>query len=142
MPNKKQVEKFVKCQRSIHLYKGLQDAFKDVLIKIPDDQYRKITKNLFIISLHSPGGLGQAMFFPNPNGEFKIIEIPYDKTMPKDVMRYVVAHEIGHICNGYMFPKKEETWEMLEARADAHALSLGFPKTKKIKNWYNALRSK
>jgi len=137
LPTRAQVEKFVKSQRSIHLYKEIQKAFKDVLIKIPDKNYRNITKNLLVLSLHVPGGYGQAMFFPNPKGEFKIIEMPYYKKMPKDVMRYIVAHECGHINNGYLFPKKGETWELLEDRADKFAEEWGFPKTEKIKEWYS-----
>ena len=111
----------------------------DVLFALPDKVYRKLTKNLIIMALHKTA-LGQAMFFPNPKGDFKILEFVYNKKTPLNVQQYVVAHELGHLMYGQLFPKKGHTWKMLEKKADIWAEKWGFPKTKKIKAWMEKKR--
>jgi len=128
------VTAFVKSQRSIHLYKNLQTALIDVLSVLPNETYRNLTKNLIILALHKTA-LGQAMFFPALKGSFKIIEFVYDKKIPMDVLKYVSAHELGHLMYGQLFPKKGHTWNMLEGKADVWAAKWGFPRNKKIKAW-------
>ena len=76
MVSKKEVDKFVKSQESIHLYSKMQKALTDVLLKFPNKDFYKVTKNLQIISVQE-GIIGQGMVFPNPKGKFKIISIVY-----------------------------------------------------------------
>jgi hypothetical protein len=134
-----EVVKFLKGQRSIHLYKNLQIALADVLSAMPDKNYRYLTENLIIIALHKTA-LGQAMFFPNPKGEIKLIEFHYRKELPLEVLRYVAAHELGHLMYGQLMPKKGHTWDNLEGWADEWAKEWGFSKTKKIKTKLARLR--
>ena len=111
----------------------------DVLSALPDRTYKSLTKNLIVMALHRTA-LGQAMFFPQFNGDFKIIEFVYDKKIPSDVLRYVCAHELGHLMYGQLFPKKDDTWETLEEKADSWAATWGFSKTKGIKLWIEKKR--
>lgn len=139
MATRAEVVRFLKGQRSIHLYKNLQIALADVLSAVPDKTYRYLTKNLIIIALHKTA-LGQAMFFPNPKGEIKLIEFHYRKELPLEVLQYVAAHELGHLMYGQLMPKKGHTWPNLEGWADDWAKKWGFPKTKKIKRALEKLR--
>lgn len=43
----------------MQFYKKIQNALKDVLLAMPDTDYRKVTKNLIIMALHE-GALGGA----------------------------------------------------------------------------------
>lgn len=139
MATRAEVNKFVKSQRSIHLYKNLQIALADVLYALPDKTYRKLTKRLIVVALH-PQPIGQAMFFPNPKGEIKLIEINYEKNIPLTYMRYVVAHELGHLMYGQLFPKKGHSWKLLEKKADSWAEKWGFPETEKMAKWSSKRR--
>ena len=139
MATRAEVVRFLKGQRSIHLYKNLQIALADVLSAMSDKNYRYLTKNLIIIALHKTA-LGQAMFFPNPKGEIKLIEFHYRKELPLDSLSYVVAHELGHLMYGQLMPKKGYTWGNLEGWADERAKEWGFPKTKEIKRKLDRLR--
>lgn len=134
MVTKKQVEKFVKSQESIHLYKKMQDALTDVLLAMPDKDYKKVTKNLYILSLQE-GIIGQGMIFNNPKGKFKIISIVYVPKMPKDILRFIIAHELGHIHQERHKLKKGEYKYALEIYANKKATEWGFPPSKKIWKW-------
>ena len=132
MPSQKEVNKFIKSQKSIQFYKKVQKALSYVLLKMSNEDYKKITKNLILMILHE-GALGQVMHFPPIKSKFKILQITFPKKIPIDVLRFVLAHELGHV-------KQNRNWEeeddmRLEENADKTAEEWGFPKTKKISRW-------
>tara|TARA_Y100000310_G_C20613578_1_gene779361 strand:+ start:181 stop:642 length:462 start_codon:yes stop_codon:yes gene_type:complete len=134
MATKKDVEKFVSSQESIHLYKKMQDALTEVLLNLPDGDYKKVTKNLHIMSLQE-GIIGQGMVFNNPKGKFSIVSIVYVPKMPMNVLKFIIAHELGHIHLGrHKLRRGEEEWS-LEEYANKMASRWGFPVTKEIWEW-------
>ena len=134
MVSKKEVDKFVKSQESIHLYSKMQKALTDVLLKFPNKDFYKVTKNLQIISVQE-GIIGQGMVFPNPKGKFKIISIVYIPKIPLNVLRFIIAHELGHIHHGrHKIVKGEDNWA-LERYANKMTKEWGFPPTKNIWDW-------
>jgi Zn-dependent peptidase ImmA (M78 family) len=96
---------------------------------MPREDFKSLTKNLIIVALHE-GVLGQMMHFPNPKGKFKIIQLTIPNGIPIDVLRFVVAHELGHATQGRNW--KEGDGNKLEIDADKKALAWGFKRTKKI----------
>ena len=134
MVSKKEVEKFVKSQESLQFYQKMQKALIDVLLKLPNDDFYKVTKNLYVMSVQE-GIIGQGMIFPNPKGKFKVINILYIPKIPIDVLRFIIAHELGHIHQGRHNTKKGENDWVLEKYANQMAKSWGFPPNKKIWSW-------
>lgn len=130
MVSKKQVDKFVKSQESIQFYKKIQKALTEVLLAMPNEDFLKVTKNLKILSLQE-GIIGQAMVFPSSKGKFKVISIVYVPKMPMDVLKFIIAHELGHINKGRHNTKKGEDIYVLEKHANKMAKKWGFPPTEK-----------
>ena len=134
MPSKKEITNFVKSQESIQFYKKIQKALIDVLSNMSDKDYHKVTKNLHILSLQE-GIIGQGMIFPNPKGKFKIISIVYVPKMPMNVLKFIIAHELGHIHQGRHKLKKGEETYALEKYANAKAREWNYSPKKEIWNW-------
>ncbi len=136
-PTKKEVKDFMKSQQSLQFYKRTKKAFEDVFSDMPKEDFLLLTKNLIIVALHE-GVLGQMMHFPNPKGKFKIMQMTIPNGIPIDVLRFVVAHELGHATQGRNWRKSDGN--KLEIDADKKAAEWGFKRTKKIdsfikKNW-------
>ena len=132
MATQNEVKKFVKSQPSIRFYKSVQAALAKVLLAMSDKDYKKATKNLFIAALHE-GSLGQALHFQNPKGKFKILQLTFPRTIPQNVLEFVIAHELGHVMQGRNWqPSDKMNFEM---GADAYAAKIGFIKTKSIARW-------
>ncbi|MBU1245884.1 MAG: hypothetical protein ABIJ20_04900 [Nanoarchaeota archaeon] len=134
MVSKKQVNKFVKSQESIQFYKKIQGALTEVLQAMPNEDFHKVTKNLKIISLQE-GIIGQAMVFPNSKGKFKVVSIVYVPKIPMNVLKFIIAHELGHIHQGRHNTKKGENIYILEKHANKMAKKWGFPPTEKTWEW-------
>lgn len=132
MPTEKQVDAFVAKQKSIQFYKKVQVALKDVLLAMPDKEYRVATKNLIMVVLHE-GALGQVMHFPESKTKFQVMQLTFPKKIPLAAMRFVVAHEFGHVMQGRNW--QDGDGMSLEEDADAWATKWGFKKTKKIAEW-------
>jgi len=132
MPSQREVNEFVKSQKSIQFYKKVQKALKEVLSKMPNSDYRKITKNLILMVLHE-GALGQVMHFKPMKSKFKILQLTFPKKIPIDVLRFVIAHELGHVKQGRNW--QEGDGMRLEEDADKTAENWGFTKTKKVAKW-------
>ena len=132
MPSQKEVNEFIKSQKSIQFYKKVQKALKDVLSKMPEKDYQYVTKNLILMVLHE-GALGQVMHFPPKKSKFKIFQLTFPKKIPIDVLRFVIAHELGHVKQGRNW--KEGDGMRLEEDADKTAEQWGFLKTKKVEKW-------
>jgi hypothetical protein len=139
MAIKKEVNKFIKSQQSLQFYKKTQRAFVDVFLALPDKDYRIATKNLIIVALHE-GVLGQMMHFSNFNGKFKVMQLTIPQNIPISVLRFVIAHEVGHAIQGRNWKKKDA--KKLEINADKYAEKWGFIRTKLVdkyikKHWKN-----
>ena len=132
MPSKRDVNKFIKAQKSIQGYKKVQTAFREVLLSMSNKDFKKVTKNLILMVLHE-GALGQVMHFSKIKGKFKILQLTFPKKIPISVLKFVIAHELGHVL-------QERNWKKgygmkLEKETDERAESLGFTKTKTIAKW-------
>ncbi len=125
------IDIFIKSQKSIHLYKNVQRALKDVLSKLSDKEFKLLTKDLIIVALHE-GALAQVMHF-NKIGNFKIMQLIIPKNIPFNVLKFVIAHELGHVKQNRNWQKNDGS--KLEIDADDYASSIGFPKTKDINKW-------
>lgn len=129
MATKKEVNNFIKSQQSLQFYKKTQGACTDVLLALPGEDYRTVTKNLIIVALHE-GVLGQMMHFPNFNGKFKVMQLTIPQNTPISVLRFVIAHEFGHAMQGRNWEKKDG--RKLEINADEYAEKWGFARTKLV----------
>jgi hypothetical protein len=52
MISKEKVKKFIESQQSIQFYQKVKNAFYDVLIDMPEEQFEIVTDNLIIMALH------------------------------------------------------------------------------------------
>jgi len=134
MVSKKEVSKFVKSQESIQFYKKIQKALTEVLLGMSNEDFKKVTKNLKILSLQE-GIIGQAMVFPKSKEKFKVVSIVYVPKMPMNVLKFIIAHELGHIHKGRHNTKKGEDIYSLEKHANKMAKEWGFQPTEKIWKW-------
>ena len=130
MTTKKEVETFVRSQKSIQFYKKVQVALKDVLLKMPLSDFKKV-KNTELMVLHE-GALAQVMHF-SKKSKFQIIQITFPKKIPINVLRFVIAHEFGHVLQGRNWKKSDGS--KLETDADNYAEKIGFKRTKQIHSW-------
>ncbi|MBW3023101.1 hypothetical protein KY308_03280 [Candidatus Woesearchaeota archaeon] len=137
MASKKEVIKFVKSQKSIQFYKKVQDALVDVFLAMPDQDFRKATKNLILMVLHE-GALGQVMHFSPSKKRFRVLQLTFPKKIPISVLRYVIAHELGHVMQGRNWKKSDGM--KLEKDADKTSENWGFPKTTNINKWIDRHR--
>ncbi|MDP1718949.1 MAG: hypothetical protein Q8L24_00805 [bacterium] len=126
---KKEVNKFVKFQQSLQFYDKTKAALKEVLLVLPKNEYRIITDNLLIVALHE-GVIGQVMHFPKARNGCKIMQLNIPFGIPMSVLKFVIAHELGHVFQGRNWKKNDR--DLLEANADASATRWGFPRTKPI----------
>lgn len=136
MVSKKEIDKFIKLQRTFTAkgpeYKKTQKALRDVLSAIPNEDFKQVTDNLILTVLHR-SALGQVMHFPPRKKKFEIVQLTVPKDMPIYVLRWVIAHEFGHVMQGRNW--KRGDGETLEEDANRRAVEWGFTKNKKIKDW-------
>ena len=127
-----EITRYVTSQKSLHLYSELQQAFIEVLGALPEKQFRNIEKNLIVMAFHQ-GIVGQVMHFEPREENFIVMQLYIPNDIPPEVLRYVVAHELGHAMQGRNW---EETDGMdLEDDATEFAGKIGFPKTEAIAKW-------
>ena len=129
---------YVESQKSLHLYKELKDALIDVLCKLPKEQFAYIRENLIIMAFHQ-GTVGQVMHFNPRSNKFAVMQLYIPKNMPRDVMRWVVAHELGHVMQKRNWIESDGMG--LEDEATDFAKKIGYPKTEAISNWLDAEKS-
>lgn len=79
------------------------------------------------------GALGQVMHFPPSKESFHIVQLTIPKSMPIKVMRYVIAHELGHVMQGRNWRKSDGS--KLELDADNRAAQWDFPAHPEYKKW-------
>ena len=130
--HKSEVIDFVESQKSLHLYKNIQEAFVEVLGRLPDKQFEKVKNDLIVMAFHD-GISGQVMHFPAKNSNFAVMQLYIPANMPNDVLRWVIAHELGHVMQARNWQKSDGI--KLEDDATEFAKKLGFTKTKNITKW-------
>lgn len=129
---KAEIIDFVESQKSLRLYKNIQDAFVDVLSNLSREQFVKVRDSLIIMAFHD-GMNGQVMHFDSRKNKFAVMQLYIQTNMPHDVLRWVIAHELGHVMQG-------RNWEVpdgirLEDDATKFAEKIGYPKNKVISEW-------
>lgn len=130
--NKAKIVQYVKSQKSLHLYENIQNAFVEVLGKLPDEQFEEISKKLIVMAFHD-GMNGQVMHFDPRASKFAVMQLYIPKNMPQDILNWVVAHEIGHVMQGRNW--QEADGMSLEEDATAYAKKIGYAKTDRIAKW-------
>ena len=138
MTSKSTINKFIKSQKSIQYYKNVQRALKEVLLRLSNKEYKKATNNLILMVLHE-GALGQVMHFKQKNN-FKIMQLTIPKRIPKNVLKYLIAHELGHVMQGQNWKKRDGL--KLEKDANNFAKKIGFEETKLIFDWIKKHKNK
>ncbi len=136
--NKLEIISFVESQKSLHLYKEVQAAFIDVLSSLPDEKFEIIKNNLIIMAFHE-GKVGQVMHFDARKNKFAVMQLYIPKNMPDNVLRWVVAHELGHVMQQRNWIESDGM--NLEDDATKFAEKIGYPETKMISNWLAAENS-
>ena len=136
MASEREVLAFVRSQKSIQFYRNVQQALAKVLKSMPDQDYRKATKNLILMVLHE-GSLGQVMHFPK-SSEFKVLQLDVPNKIPYKVLVWVIAHELGHVMQGRNWRPGDK--DSLETDASKRASEWGFKKTPEIGAWINRYR--
>lgn len=79
------------------------------------------------------GMVGQVMHFDPRNSKFAVMQLYIPKNMPSDVMRWVVAHELGHVMQKRNWIESDGM--NLEDNATKFAEKIGYPKTESISKW-------
>ncbi|MDZ7786448.1 MAG: hypothetical protein U5L95_05000 [Candidatus Saccharibacteria bacterium] len=133
--SKPKAVKFVESQKSLRLYESIREAFVDVLSKLTDRQLETATSNLIIMAFHD-GMNGQVMHFEPKEDNFAVMQLYIPKNMPSDVLRWVVAHELGHVLQGRNW--EESDGMSLEDDATEFAKKIGYPKTEAVSEWLAA----
>lgn len=133
--NKTEIVEYVSSQKSLHLYENVQDASIDVLSKLSDEQFGEVRNKLIVMAFHD-GMNGQVMHFEPRENKFIVMQLYIPKNMPDDVIRWVIAHELGHVMQGRNW--KDSDGLRLEDDATGFAERIGFLKTESITNWLTA----
>jgi hypothetical protein len=133
--DKSDIEEFVKSQKSLHLYKNIQEAFTDVLSNLSEEQFVNVKNNLIIMAFHE-GVSGQVMHFDTRVSKFAVMQLYIPRDMPTDVLRWVIAHELGHVFQG----RNSEGSDGMRLEDDAtdFAEKIGYPKAQEISEWLAA----
>jgi Zn-dependent peptidase ImmA (M78 family) len=127
-----ELKEYIESQKSLHLYKNIQDACIDVFSKLDPKDLDDIKNNLIIMAFHD-SVYGQVMHFPPRQAKFAVMQLYIPKDMPDDVLRWVIAHELGHVMQGRNWQKSDGS--RLEVDASEFAEKIGYPKTDKISKW-------
>ena len=139
MAKESDVDKFIESQRTFTAqgpeYKKTKEALKEVLLALPDEDFKIATNNLILAVLHEKP-YGQLFHLDPIKGKFKIMQLTIHKNMPISLLKWVIAHELGHAMQGRNW--KEEDSDNLEVDADEWAEKWGFlPLPKEAEEWYN-----
>lgn len=126
------ITEYVNSQKSLHLYANIREACIDVFSRLTAEEFCNIRDNLIIMAFHD-GIYGQVMHFPTRPNKFIVMQLYIPKHMPDDALRWVIAHELGHVMQGRNW--QESDGSSLEADASEFAARIGIPKTDKISKW-------
>lgn len=130
--HKTEINEYINSQQSLHLYQNIRDALFDVLSKLSNEQFEQISIKLIIMAFHD-GMHGQVMHFEPRADRFSVMQLYVPQKMPDDVLRWVIAHEIGHVMQGRNW--RESDGMSLEDNATDFAEKIGFIKTESVIKW-------
>lgn len=143
MVTKVNVDRFIRSQRTFTAqgpeYKKTKRALRDVLLALPDKDYAYVTKNLILSVLHEKP-YGQLMHMKPIKGKFKIMQLTVPKDIPIEILRWVIAHELGHAMQGRNWRKGDGN--KLEIDADERAKRWGFPWPRENESWHKLRRTR
>lgn len=137
MDQRTRAAEYVNGQQSLHLYADVREAFIDVLASLPSDEYEKVTNGLILMVLHE-GAVAQVMHFEPRPTPFKVVQLTTPHNVPGDILRYVIAHELGHVLQGRNW--REEDDQNLEHDANATAARWGYPYTPEVQEYLRKYR--
>lgn len=83
------------------------------------------------------GAIAQAMHFLRTT-KFKILQLTISNKVPSSVLKYVIAHELGHIMQERNWNKKDGM--KLEIDAEEYSKKIGFSRTNFIDKWIKRYR--
>ncbi|PID99417.1 hypothetical protein CSA80_01500 [Candidatus Saccharibacteria bacterium] len=122
------IQSFIESQKSLQYYERLREAIADVLSSVSDNEFERITRNVLIVALHD-GASAQVMHVPPQKEQLAVVQITLHSDATDSHLRYVVAHEFGHVLQGRNW--EESDGDSLEEDAHAWAVSHGFEDTRK-----------
>jgi hypothetical protein len=139
MTDKNKAQAYVDSQRSLHLYKHAREAFVDVLTALPEEDFERVTHNLILTVLHE-GAIAQVMHFEPVPERFRVLQLTIPHDASPETLRWVTAHELGHVLQGRNW--REGDGETLEHDATAQAARWGFEKTTEIEAYLENYRER
>ncbi len=137
MTQKEKALEYVESQRSLHLYELVKQVFIEVLASLPSDDFNSITNNLKLMVLHE-AAIAQVMHFEPQEMSFEVLQLTVPDDMPDSVLKWVIAHELGHVMQKRNW--RDGDGEELETDADARAEKWGYVKTESIKDYLKKRR--
>jgi len=137
MTKNKKAKIYVQSQKSLHLYSHVQDAFVDVLAALSGDEFEYVVNSLELMVLHEQA-IAQVMHFAPKSSSFAVLQLTFYDDMPDSALRWVIAHELGHVLQKRNWI--ESDGENLENDADTRAEKWGFEKTKEIEEYLRKRR--
>lgn len=137
MEHKENVRLYIESQRSLHLYKEAREAFSDVFDALPEEDFEVVTKNLILMIVHE-GAIAQVMHFEPISEKFKVLQMATPHNIPPEALRWVIAHELGHVMQGRNW--QEGDGVSLERDASSWAAKWGFPKTEETEAYIKSYR--
>ena len=139
MTQRDRAEQFIATQQSLQLYDEARNAFVDVLSALPEEDYDEITNNLALMVMHE-GAIAQVMHFEPTTEKYKVLQLTIPHDIFPEALRWVVAHELGHVKQGRNW--REDDGMSLEDDATAQATRWGFEKTEEISRYLDAYRDR
>jgi hypothetical protein len=139
MNAREKAEQYLATQQSLQLYEVTRTAFIDVLSALPEEEYDEITDNLVLMVMHE-GAIAQVMHFEPTTEKYKVLQLTIPHDISPEVLRWVIAHELGHVKQGRNW--REEDGMSLEDDATAQAARWGFEKTDAIATYLDEYRNR
>jgi hypothetical protein len=139
MERLERVAHFLDSQKTLLFYADTKNAFKDVLCAMDDEDFETVTKKLVLVVLHE-GPIGQVIHFDKQQEGFAVLQLTVPRDIPQQVLRWSIAHELGHVCQGRNW--RDDDGNKLEDYATAKAAKWGFEFTDEVKTYLDEHRKK
>ena len=139
MDLKEKIQSYVNSQQSLHLYSNVKEAFVDVFGTLSENEFDEITHNLILMVLHE-GAVAQVMHFEPMSEKFKILQLTIPHDISSEALRWVIAHELGHVMQGRNW--QENDGLSLEDDATEWSKQRGFQETDEIKKYLEGYKKR
>ena len=110
-----------------------------MLSALPEEDFEKVTQKLILTVLHE-GAVAQVMHFEPIPERFRVLRLTIPHDASPETLRWVIAHELGHVLQGRNW--QEDDGETLEDDATAQAARWSFEKTAEIEAYLNEYRAR